>query len=340
MHQAMYAVESRRQMVEHFDSTKGMAYIVALFPQYLEENRLPSLASHFDRDMDLTEERVYAKSRAVANEIAKQFRLADTYWVQRNMVELVNASFDSMPPHPMNQETCPVPFGWMHLGQPVRLEDPDWVLEADNEGRVAPAPSLTFHTASWRRANALDANGRYRPGYEVWLYEERDAVERAIRRSLPNQNMHLHQTVGLPPYVPVRQFFWADGDTMPDGADSYLDAMAATWFQATMVLMKMPIAAPGRIEADRQTLKRFTRRAIPVNLITVVLMRTPRQRPDEREHNGEGREYSHRWLVRPFWRNQFYPSTGEHKVIYIHTFVKGPAGAPLVIKERVNAWVR
>jgi hypothetical protein len=341
-HAAMHAVESRRQMLEYFEGNGGILFMVSLYSQYAMTKPLPSIASHFPLHASrLTAEETQRQSAAVAVEIAKQYRLADSYWVQRNMVDLVNASFEAMPSHPMTQETFPVPFGWMHLEQVVRLEDPDWDVEGSTDNvDKAPAPHLMFHAISWRRATEVNDQGRYRPGYEVWLYTDRDAVEREVRRGLPTRRMTPMYLRDLPPYVPVLQFFWPDGETMPDATETYLSAMAATWVHACMVLMVMPIAVPARMMPDRNLSKRFARLELPVNRLTVVTMRSPRMRPNDDEMEHEGREYSHRWLVRGFWRNQFYPSTGEHKVIYINPFIKGPADKPVVFKEHVNAWIR
>jgi hypothetical protein len=48
-----------------------------------------------------------------------------------------------------------------------------------------------------------------------------------------------------------------------------------------------------------------------------------------------GREWSHRWVVRGHWREQWYPSEGVHRLIWIEAFVKGPEDRPLIIKDTV-----
>lgn len=51
-------------------------------------------------------------------------------------------------------------------------------------------------------------------------------------------------------------------------------------------------------------------------------------------------EFSHRWEVSAHYRNQYYPSTGEHKRILISPYVKGPKGKPLIKKVRVDKVTR
>lgn len=55
----------------------------------------------------------------------------------------------------------------------------------------------------------------------------------------------------------------------------------------------------------------------------------------ERDQIGEEREYSHRWVVRPHWRNQWYPSEGIHRPVFIEEYIKGPDDKPLLIRPLV-----
>jgi hypothetical protein len=41
------------------------------------------------------------------------------------------------------------------------------------------------------------------------------------------------------------------------------------------------------------------------------------------------RHLSVRFIVRGHWRNQWYPSEGRNKPIWIMPYVKGPDGAPV-----------
>jgi hypothetical protein len=54
----------------------------------------------------------------------------------------------------------------------------------------------------------------------------------------------------------------------------------------------------------------------------------------------ESAEYSHRWLVRGHWRNQWYPTFGRHMPAYVTPYVKGPADKPLVVKQKIFGVVR
>jgi hypothetical protein len=69
------------------------------------------------------------------------------------------------------------------------------------------------------------------------------------------------------------------------------------------------------------------------------------RRPTDRDVDAEGERirdvnWTHRWIVGGHWRNQWFPSEGRHKQIYIGAYEKGPKDLPLVIRDRVWNWDR
>jgi hypothetical protein len=68
--------------------------------------------------------------------------------------------------------------------------------------------------------------------------------------------------------------------------------------------------------------------------------RTPatvdQQDTPERGETAGDREYRVRWVVRGYWRNQWYPSRQEHRPVWINPHIKGPEGSPLHIGETVH----
>lgn len=98
------------------------------------------------------------------------------------------------------------------------------------------------------------------------------------------------------------------------------------------------------LESHRQAPDRAARRRvdalhkpgearIDVQQIKVVTLRAQKSKPKSDEE-GEEREWSCRWIVRPFWRQQWYPSLGIHQAKYIGMYVKGPADKPLRIPKQ------
>lgn len=111
-------------------------------------------------------------------------------------------------------------------------------------------------------------------------------------------------------------------------------------FHAFWLMMQQPLTEAVKDYADRATRKRMMAANLPSE-VTIIQFR----RRERREFEGPSKkiEWSHRWMVRGFWRWQWYKD--ENKVpfqrrIWIHPTIKGPEDKPLVIKQKVNAFVR
>ena len=79
------------------------------------------------------------------------------------------------------------------------------------------------------------------------------------------------------------------------------------------------------------------RAEVAAGLRVIQLRRAERSSP-----TGEGtHEYSCQWLVSGHWRQQFYPSTKEHRPVWIDPYVKGPDDKPFKVpRETVFRVVR
>lgn len=72
----------------------------------------------------------------------------------------------------------------------------------------------------------------------------------------------------------------------------------------------------------------------------LVLREPPRSHGASVGEEGAGR-YSHRFIVRGFWRNQpCGPGHSERRLTWIAPFIKGPTGAQLIERETVRVWRR
>jgi hypothetical protein len=109
-------------------------------------------------------------------------------------------------------------------------------------------------------------------------------------------------------------------------------------FAATHLLMQQTLAWVESQHPPRHMRRQASRMGLPAEPITVVKLRKLEHAPDPGA--GELVAWTHRWLVSGHWRQQWYPSTMEHRPIWISPHVKGPEDKPLVLKEKVTAWVR
>jgi hypothetical protein len=132
--------------------------------------------------------------------------------------------------------------------------------------------------------------------------------------------------------------FWVFGEAEPALMDGALVlAHVARWVSAAWHLMARPIAAREPGVVDRAAVKR-ARRADVDPAVTVITLRQARRAPSGEEPRRV--DWRARWLVRGFWRQQWYPSLGAHRAIWIDAYVKGPEDRPLRIREHVYAWRR
>lgn len=75
--------------------------------------------------------------------------------------------------------------------------------------------------------------------------------------------------------------------------------------------------------------------------VRMLILRENLQRPGTGQTSRTHAEYSHRFIVRGFWRNQQYgPHNSLRRRQWIPPYVKGPADKPLICKETVRVWRR
>jgi len=127
---------------------------------------------------------------------------------------------------------------------------------------------------------------------------------------------------------------WGDDPQAHESMAKCLSMLGSTWLiaqQVTLADSKTRVLTP----MDHKGRERLDRRA-PV---TIVELR--RQLGDAHEAKGGTRNYTHRWLVGGHWRQQACgPNRSQRRPKFIAPYVKGPAGAPLVQKDRVHVWRR
>lgn len=109
---------------------------------------------------------------------------------------------------------------------------------------------------------------------------------------------------------------------------------------ATWTLMQQSLTVSQTVPADRAERRRCGRANLPPDIVIVRLRRKSLDSENAEQGEEEGRPWSHRWLVSGHWRNQWLPSRTCHRLQWIYGHVKGPQNKPLVVKDRVTAWVR
>lgn len=114
-----------------------------------------------------------------------------------------------------------------------------------------------------------------------------------------------------------------------------LAALASAW-----LLMQQPrLIDRARERADKPTVRSYAREGLPAPEVTVVDLRH-QYTPQDRDPNaGSGRHHRHRWVLSGRWRNQVHGlGRSLRRKTWVPSYVKGPAGAPLLVTEKVNVW--
>ena len=90
-------------------------------------------------------------------------------------------------------------------------------------------------------------------------------------------------------------------------------------------------------QPDRAMRRAAQREGRPLDDIRIIRLR---EHSPSTEGAGAAGNWSHRWVVGSHWRNQWYPSSGQHRPKLIEAYVKGPEDKPLKVRETVRALVR
>lgn len=78
-----------------------------------------------------------------------------------------------------------------------------------------------------------------------------------------------------------------------------------------------------------------------ISRVKIVTLREQKQSQEDLIDKRTNKPYSHRFIVRGFYRNQPYgKKSALRRKQWIPPFIKGPADKPLIIKETVHVWKR
>lgn len=117
-------------------------------------------------------------------------------------------------------------------------------------------------------------------------------------------------------------------------AAGVLYLVGATWTLMQQPTVTTPRSIRGAADSSR-LMRQLPRR------VTVIDLRPMRHVTADRDPDHPERVYTHRWIVRGHWRNQRVgPDRAGVRRTWVPSYTKGPDGAPLLARERVNVWRR
>lgn len=261
----------------------------------------------------------------------------EVYWVSADMTAVAKAAAHSMPVQTLRVDDLPSRIGFLLYDEPIAETcDPDATEGDDRSGEPIVGfawaigdPRPYWSDAESRRAMSpvsAETNEAERPpdGYSQWV---------KIQPLSPSK------VSGGPTLMPAeyigRAMAWEIGGEPMNDEHDVAASLLATW-----TLMQQFLTVSERTSGDRAERRRCARAGLSSDVLVVRLRRRhlDSEQPEDAEEGGVA--WSHRWLVGGHWRNQWLPSRQAHRLQWIAPYVKGPANKPLVIKDRISAWVR
>lgn len=269
----------------------------------------------------------------LADHVIRGLNLCSTYMVTDDMVQMTEVAAETYPIKEVvfSRLDPPTERGFVILERPFHMVDIHgkeisldafawWPYRVDREDHLGNTVTEdTLLITTYRRPNAHDDQpvlDMQRAPLELW---------------------------GWFPIVldrPVAEQQGADDiDQQVHEKSNTLTKTLKTFF----VLIKQEIPRTERQSASRQQ-RRRVERAIPTGIVPEVKVVTLRKeqagRNIEPDEETEARAWTHRWVVTGHWRNQYYPSTHEHKPLWITEHIKGPDHLPIIVKDTVFRWQR
>lgn len=242
---------------------------------------------------------------------------ADPVYISPEMAELHRAAFPGFQVEPLLPQDLITNFGFVMFPEPLYLTDINW-------------KKLSWRGLAWWPVMTTPevGSGIQRPGIFFALFsdvDDDDDFHETIRPMFED----LQRRFGPMPKLGMSFFtVWRFGEGGPENSrGNELFQQVQTFFRLT----QQTITTQQQIPLGRATRRRAQRAKQPEKKVTVIRLRRPKHAT---EHEGEPVAWTHRWVVRGHWRNQWFPSTKTHRQIWIHDFIKGPDDKPLRITER------
>lgn len=285
--------------------TRGKNKRLRLIPSHLPliRDKLADFAQY--RLRELGSQTQYEAMMANAWSMTDQIRTAQLWWVSRDMTRLAE---DTVQAGDFPEPDPPAQCGMIFF-----------------EGDVQ---HISFHLDN-------DGFGETRVAAILWQDAGRESVKISVFTDNPVGIKEMHaDSFGLPivalaPPV-VRE---------NDGSFQWLcDLLHAVW--ALSAEPHICEAKPAKPDMAHPLPQRFDPE---IRKVKMLVLRENLHRPGGSADDDERvrREYSHRFIVRGFWRDQAYgPNHSLRRRQWIPPFVKGPADKPLICKETVRIWKR
>ena len=255
----------------------------------------------------------------------------EVYYVSSDMCAVATAAAKTLPDEELRVGDLPSSIGFLLYDRPIATTE---------DGTIEGAMWQEFDEGYWcNSCNECKADDH---GLRTPVHIRRGVTIYPLVRSSSQQN----QVFPVLTYeyrgetLPAMSWEYNTWSSDPDyevtpGNDEW---GIAPILRATWTIMQQSMSVSVRTQIDRAERRRCARSGLTSDVLVVRLRR--RSLDGSTTEDGEPVPWSHRWLVSGHWRNQWLPSRACHRLQWIAGYVKGPENKPLIVKDRVTAWVR
>lgn len=277
--------------------------------------------------------------RVMARMETQRLRLAELFHVSGPMMELARAAERSLVDFNLLPEDLPAPAGFVYFESPMDVFAPPdrggttTSIVAASWGPVWQSKQVTWPEGGLWITWYSDAGHMYDQAEELGMGRASD-VSAARRAHLSVGRLLIDNESAIPfSHDPLAVIGEAgQAITYREAANTTIDQWTGV-LKTIWLLMGQTLASVQDARFDRASSRRETRAGRPQQQVRCITLR----RPAGSDDGSSEREYVHRWIVRGHWRQQWYPSRGVNRPVWIAPHIKGPEGAPLLGGEKVYA---
>lgn len=277
------------------------------------------LVRHLTNPNSAVRTKTGAENQEALDGLTRNAREARLFWASEDMTALAVSAGRQLDDAYWGAEARPAPAGLILFDSGVGT------IEA---GAGARRVEIPVEACAW---------GPHPQGCLLWLLISRQRLQ---HESGPDVELIVEQT---PPLIPIWGTVLDAAEPVPmTEIDPKQRTVVATLAAAWLLMAQPTLVETGRERASGRVRRSYVRAGRPEPEITLVHLRrqygdhsTPSPDPDS------GGRYRYRWVVSGHWRNQPYgPGHSRRRRQWIPAYIKGPDGAPILARERVNVWRR
>lgn len=264
----------------------------------------------------LPEDEVLFVSASLSLLNPKHLETSTLLWISPQMVDLMLHAARTLPPYDFDPSLLPWPRAFVLAAKPLYMAN----ATEETQGRDVPVVAV-----QWSDLYAHRSNGTF------------------LINGLGRVHGRLLSPISVCTLQPGTRWDGLRGPQdmprefgeVPANTNEIARVMCTLW-----LLVQQKVAVKRHAAASRPDQRRWARlHDAPIPDVTIIELRRPMSTPHQ-DSIVQPVEWSHRWIVDGHWRNQWHPSTGAHVPTWIAPHVKGPEDKPLVLKRKVNAWIR